>query len=153
MGESVICIGAAVMKDARLLAVRQSTGHSLAGQWTIPWGRLEQGESPAKAVLREVHEEAGIVASVDGLLGVQELPDPWAGWIAILYRCSHVEGAPVPDDRETDAARYLSLDQLDTLGEPIEPWSEWFMRRMLSGHGTLTTLSKENPFSPEPGFV
>ncbi len=153
MAETVICIGAAVLKGDSLLAVRQSQGHSLEGCWTIPWGRLESGESPAGAVLREVREESGVVASVDGLLGVQELSSPWAGWIAILYRCGHVDGIPRPDNRETDAAEYLTIEQLDVLDEPIEPWSEWFMRRVLANNYTLTPVSEPNPFSPEIGYV
>ena len=139
--------------DNALLAVRQAKGHPLHGQWTVPWGRLEDGESPSQAALREVKEEGGISASVEGLLGVQELPHPWEGWIAILYLCSYVEGRPKPDDRETDAARFLSLDQLDTLGEPIEPWSEWIMRRVLHNDYTLTEFTLGNPFSPSVGFV
>ena len=152
MPQTVICIGAAVMKDDGLLAVRQAAGHSLEGQWTIPWGRLENGESPAAAVLREIREESGIVASVNGLLGVQELPAPWEGWIALLYHCDHRKGSPTPDRRETDAAGYITLEELDTLNEPIEPWSGWFMRRVFSGDYSLRTASESNPFHPELGY-
>lgn len=60
----VTCIGAVVTDANSLLAVRQAKGHPLEGQWTIPWGRLEPGESPASAALREVKEESGIVAAV-----------------------------------------------------------------------------------------
>ena len=151
--ETVVCVGALVTSDSGLLAVRQARGHSLQGQWTFPWGRLEDGESPSRAALREVKEEGGVSAAVEGLLGVQELPDPWDGWIAILYLCSHVEGQPRPDSRETDAARFLSLEELDNLGEPIEPWSEWVMRRVLRDDYTLTDLGSENPFSPKAGFL
>ena len=152
MSQTVICIGAAVMKNDGLLAVRQAAGHSLEGQWTIPWGRLESGESPAAAVLREVREESGIVASVNGLLGVQELPEPWKGWIALLYHCDHRTGSPTPDHRETDAAEYLTLTELDALDEPIEPWSEWFMRRVLSDDYALGTAKESNPYHPEIGY-
>lgn len=153
MADTIICIGAAVLQGDRLLAVRQSKGHSLEGQWTIPWRRLENGESPADAVLREIQEESGIVASIDGLLGVQELPSPWTGWIGILYRGCHLDGTPTPDNRETDAARYLTIEQLNSLGEPIEPWSEWFMRRVLSKEYTLTLVCELNPYSPEIGYI
>ena len=92
------------------------------------------------------------MASIDGLLGVQELPAPWAGWIAIIYLCSHVDGAPTPDGQETDAARYLTLEQLDELGEPIEPWSEWIMRRVLLNNYTLIETDPANPLNPEIVF-
>ena len=120
-----------VAKADRLLAIRQAKGHPLEGQWTMPWGRLEAGESPSAAALRECAEEAAIVAVVEGLLGVQELPDPWPGWIAILYTCKHLSGVPTPDMRETDGARYFSLQEIDTFDEPFEPWSKWLLRRVL----------------------
>lgn len=151
--ETVICVGALVTKGDSLLAVRQAKGHSLQGQWTIPWGRLEDGESPSIAALREVQEEGGVTAAVEGLLGLQELPDPWRGWLALLYLCRHIGEDPQPDNRETDAARFLTIEQLDALGEPVEPWSEWIMRRVLANDYTVVKSSRGNPFSPSAGFL
>ena len=85
MSETVICVGTVVRRADEVLLVRQSAGHSLEGQWTIPWGQLGQGESPSAAALRETEEEGGIVAEVEGLLGVQELPEPWLGMIGIIF--------------------------------------------------------------------
>lgn len=153
MSETVVCVGAAVCSKNSVLAVRQAPGHSLEGQWTIPWGRLEEGESPVAAAIREVAEEAGIVASVDGLLGVQELPEPQSGWIALIYRCSHVSGMPAPDNRETDAARYLSAKDVDTLSDAFEPWSEWLVRRVLANDINVISSSRTNPYHPRIGFI
>ena len=49
VAETAVCVGAVVRRDDSVLLVRQSPGHSLAGQWTIPWGQLtklrrEQGD-------------------------------------------------------------------------------------------------------------
>jgi 8-oxo-dGTP diphosphatase len=152
--ETVVCVGSVVRRDARVLLVRQAAGHSLAGQWTIPWGRLDQGESAAAAAAREVFEEGRIVAEVEGLLGIQELPAPWLGWLALVYLCRHVSGDATPDGRETDAARYYSAAELSSLAEPIEPWSAWLVRRVLSGKFTLTIASaQDNPFSRSPSFL
>ncbi len=151
--KTVVCVGGLVRKRNTLLAVRQAGGHSLEGQWTVPWGRLEDGESPSLAVLREVKEEGGIVASIDGLLGAQELPAPWSGWLALIYLCSYETGEAKPDGVETDAAEFLTLDDLESLDEPIEPWSEWIMRRVLRNDYTLTTKCPENPFRPAIGFL
>ena len=79
MSESVVCVGSVVRSGKKILLARQSKGHSLEGQWTIPWGKLDKGESPKQAAVRETYEEAGIVAEVEGLLGIQELPEPWLG--------------------------------------------------------------------------
>jgi ADP-ribose pyrophosphatase YjhB (NUDIX family) len=154
MSETVVCVGSVVRKDARVLLVRQAAGHSLAGQWTIPWGRLDQGESAAAAAVREVFEEGRVVAEIEGLLGVQELPPPWLGWLALVYLCRHVSGDATPDGRETDAARYYSAEELSSLAEPIEPWSAWLVRRILLGKFTLTTAgAPDNPFAGSPSFL
>lgn len=148
---TVVCVGAVVRREDRLLAIRQAQGHALEGQWTIPWGRLDAGESPAAAAVRETSEEAGIVAAVEGLVGAQELPEH--GWIALVYLCRHVAGTPEPDHRETDAARYLSLQELEALPDPIEAWSEWLMRRALKEELRVTLESPSNPYRPKSGFI
>jgi len=109
MRKTELFVGAVVRRDGEVLLVRQSPGHSLAGQWTIPWGRVDPGESPMTAAIREVREEAAIEAVVEGLLGVQELPDPHLGGVALVYQCKHLSGDLIPRDTETDAARYLQL--------------------------------------------
>lgn len=154
MSETVVCVGAVVRNGSRVLLVRQAPGHSLAGQWTIPWGRLDRGESAAAAAIREVLEEGGVAAKVEGLLGVQELPAPWQGWLALVYQCQHVGGEPAADGSETDAARYFSEGEMKSLQEPIEPWSEWLVKRVFAGKVTLVRASDpSNPFVSSPGFL
>ncbi len=153
MAETVICVGAVVRRGDEILLVRQSAGHSLAGQWTIPWGRLEPGESPRAAALRETAEEGGITAAVDGLLGVQELPAPWDGWIALIYLCSHVSGEPQPCDVETDAARYFSRAAWDALAEAREPLSDWLARRVFAGACTAIPMDASNPLPHAGAFL
>lgn len=150
---TVVCVGAVVRHGDRVLLVRQSAGHSLAGQWTVPWGRLDPGESPAAAAIREVREEGGVEAVVEGLLGVQALPEPWLGWIGIVYLCRHVDGVPHPEDSETDAAAYFSLADLDALGEPIEPWSAWLVRRVFAGASTLIGSDPSNPLRHDGTYL
>jgi ADP-ribose pyrophosphatase YjhB (NUDIX family) len=117
--KTVVFVGAVVRRSDEILLVRQSPGHPLEGEWTVPWGRAETGEAPVSAALRETHEEGGVRAKVDGLLGVQELPAPLEGAFALVYLCTHVSGEPEPRDRETDAAAYYSLQTLTELSEPV----------------------------------
>jgi 8-oxo-dGTP diphosphatase len=151
--QTVVCVAAVVRSADRILLVRQAPGHSLQGQWTIPWGRLEAGESPAAAVAREVREEGGVRAEVEGLLGVQELPQPWKGWFALVYLCRHVEGECRPDNRETDAARYFRASELEELGEPIELWSAWLIQRIFAGQGQAIGRPSTNPFEGVDAFL
>jgi 8-oxo-dGTP diphosphatase len=153
VAETVVCVGAVVMDGSRVLLVRQSPGHSLAGQWTIPWGRLEPGESPMAAAVRETREEGGISATVDGLLGIQELPAPWEGWIALIYLCRHQGGTPIPQDPEADAAAYWSAADLAAAREPIESLSGWLIRRVLAGQYTVTAAAATNPLRAAGSFL
>lgn len=56
--------GAAVLLTRRSTAVRAH-----AGQWALPGGRLEPGETPVGAALRELHEELGLLLDEVSLLG------------------------------------------------------------------------------------
>ncbi len=153
MKKTTVFVGAVVRQGDRVLLVRQSSGHPLEGQWTIPWGSVENGESAVSAATRETWEEGGVRASVEGLLGVQELPSPQDGCIAIIYMCKHLGGAVIPQDKETNAARYYSHSDLDVISEPLEPWSEWLVRRVFSGEVTITPQNEANPLQLHGAFL
>ena len=63
-----VCVGAVAVLDGRLLLVRRGHGPA-AGEWSIPGGRVEAGETLAEAVVREVAEETGIEGVCDRLVG------------------------------------------------------------------------------------
>jgi ADP-ribose pyrophosphatase YjhB (NUDIX family) len=143
-----------VRREDEVLLVRQSHGHALAGQWTIPWGHVDPGESPAAAALRETLEEGGVDAAVEGLLGVQELPAPLLGGVGLVYLCRHVSGDLRPrDTKETDASRYLTLAALDAMTEPVERWSGWLVRRLFAGTLTITHIDASNPLRTAGSFL
>jgi ADP-ribose pyrophosphatase YjhB (NUDIX family) len=147
----IVCVGTIVLNGNKVLLIRQTKGHSLAGQWVIPWGFVDNDETPDHAAKRETFEESGIKAEIDGLLGFQNLQQP--GWIGIVFLCHHVEGNPIPDGIETDKASYLSLDDLDNLEEPIEPWCYWLARRVLEGEYTPIPSEPDNPYYPNNAFL
>jgi ADP-ribose pyrophosphatase YjhB (NUDIX family) len=146
-----VCVGAVVLRAGRVLFVRQAQGQSLAGQWSIPWGVVDNDESPEEAALRETIEESGIKAEIDGLLGIQNLPG--AGWLGIAFLCHHVEGEPASDGVETDRAAYFTLEEMDAFDETFEPWCEWLARRVLSGEYTVTPYEPNNPYQPRGAFL
>jgi len=56
--------------DAALLLTKRAGGlSSHAGQWALPGGRIDAGETPEQAALRELHEEVGLRLGEDSLLG------------------------------------------------------------------------------------
>jgi 8-oxo-dGTP diphosphatase len=148
----VVCVGAIVLQGDQALFVRQAKGHSLEGQWSIPWGIVDQGESPDTAAVRETYEESGITAKIQGLLGIQNLPQQ--GWVGIIFLCQHIDGAPISDGGlETDCAAYFSLEEMDTFDEPFEPWCGWLVRRVLRGEYHIIPAESNNPYHPHLCFL
>jgi 8-oxo-dGTP diphosphatase len=63
---------AAMFDDrGRILCVKLNYGPQ---NWTTPGGRVEAGESPVTALIREIHEESGYHAQVERLVGVYAAP-------------------------------------------------------------------------------
>lgn len=73
-GQRIPCVGAVIKDEAgRLLLIKR--GHEPgAGLWSIPGGRIEPGESDARALAREILEETGLVIVPGRLLGEVERP-------------------------------------------------------------------------------
>lgn len=67
----VCAVGGIILDKGALLLVRRDR-EPARGQWSLPGGRVEAGESLREAVAREVREETGIDVDVDGLIGVAE---------------------------------------------------------------------------------
>ena len=148
--KKVICVGAVVMQGDKVLFVRQSEGQSFAGKWSIPWGVVESHETPDEAVLREISEEGGIKASIEGLLGYQNFG--WESSLALIYLCQHQKGEPMADGIETDQASYFSVTELDELNEPISLWCEWLVRLVMDGKYRVIPIERANPREPMTAF-
>ena len=153
MTETSLCVGVVVRKDVHTLLVRQAAGHPLEHQWTIPWGRVKAGESPLDAALRETREEANVESQVIGLLGLQELPPPQQELFALLFLARHVDGTPAGDGWETDSARYFAESDLETLREPVEPFSDWLVRRVFHNEYRVTPANLATPFAPHRAYI
>lgn len=111
----VSVVGAALLRDGRVLASRRTAPPRLAGLWEFPGGKVEDGESDEQALLRELREELGCEARVGERLG----PDLLIGDTAVLrvYLATLVGGEPQLVDH--DEHRWLGADELDTV-----PWIE-----------------------------
>ncbi len=66
---------ALVDPDGRVLLAQRPEGKSMAGLWEFPGGKVEPGETPEAALIRELHEELGI--------------DTWQSCLAPLTFASH----------------------------------------------------------------
>ena len=105
-----ICVGAVIVDTERLLLIRRGRGVGV-GQWSIPGGRVEFGETLADAVRREVAEETGLDVKVGDLLGWVERIGNEHHFVIADYRASVVEGTLRPGDDASDAA-WVPLTEL-----------------------------------------
>jgi len=103
-----------------LLTRRAATLRAHARQWALPGGRLEPGESPEAAALRELHEELGVVLDGDTVLG--RLDDyPTRSGFVITPVVVWGESAAEPTLNADEVARVyrVPLDDLDRPEVPI----------------------------------
>ncbi len=114
---------AVVLRDGdrgpETLLVRRSDN----GTWTPVAGIIDPGEEPYAAAVREVCEEAGVVAEVERLAWVTvtdvityENGDR-TQYIDHTFRCRWVSGEPRPDLEETTEARFFPIDRLPEMDE------------------------------------
>jgi 8-oxo-dGTP diphosphatase len=110
--DRVIVVGAAVLRDGRVLACRRTGPPDLAGCWEFPGGKVESGESDRQALVRELAEELQVRTVVGERLG----PDVPIGDRAVLrVHLATIDGDPQLLDH--DAHRWLSADELGDV-----PW-------------------------------
>ena len=102
-------VGAAVVRDGRVLACRRTGPAHLAGLWEFPGGKVEAGETDGEALVRELREELRCEAAVGDRVG----PDLPIGETAVLrvYLATLTDGEPQLVDH--DAHRWLTAAELD----------------------------------------
>ena len=111
MTERIVVVGAALLDGGRLLAARRSAPPELAGCWELPGGKVEPGERPEAALVRELREELGVDAEpVERVPGEWPLRPPYVlqVWTASL-RPGSAAPAPLEDH---DALRWLTPDRI-----------------------------------------
>lgn len=120
---------AIVERGEGTLVARRGEGQHLAGLWEFPGGKIEPGESPADAAVRECREEVGIEVESAELLEVTDFEYDDRTVRLHFYRC--VPLAVDPEAMAADEVRWASREELADLEFP--PANERVVRRLLSG--------------------
>ena len=134
-----------MVNDSRLLLVRRASRRG-RGNWQIPGGFVEPDETMELAVIREVEEEAGVTAAVQGVLGIRNRYDEEGGnSLYIVMRLNPLFGEPNPDMKEVDRAEYFSLAEIQAL-EQISPVNiEVAKRALAQDHHLLCAQTVNQP--------
>ncbi len=101
----VAAAGGVIMRSDRICLVRRAISPR-KGDWTLPAGFVEYEEPPDVCACREIAEETGLQAEVDGVLGVYAgLDDPRHHVVLVIYRM-----------RETQSLTPVAGDDADAVG-------------------------------------
>ena len=106
-----IKVAAAIIKEGNKIFATQRGYGSFKGWWEFPGGKIEPGESPSEALIREIREELDTEVSVDRHLTTVEYDYPDFHLTLYCYFCTVKDGTLTL--LEHSAARWLDRSQLD----------------------------------------
>lgn len=124
--------------DGRILLIRRTDN----GNWSLPGGGIELGESPKQAAVRETAEETGIACEITGLVGIYADPkhvihytsdDEVRQEFSIVLTAQAVGGRPTPSD-ESSAVHWVDPTDLDA--HPMHPSMRRRVEHFLADTGT-----------------
>lgn len=137
-----IGVFAAIFDEAgRILCVHQRYAGEM---WTTPGGRLEVGEAPEAALVREVREETGLIVMVEHLIGVYA--KPYNDDIVLLFRATRVRSTPWAPDAEIGEWAYFARDALP---QPMRPTAQRRIEDAFAGRRGVVNVF---PTSEGPGY-
>ncbi|MCO5090114.1 8-oxo-dGTP diphosphatase MutT [Bosea sp. (in: a-proteobacteria)] len=104
--------------DNRILVSQRPEGKALAGLWEFPGGKLEAGERPEPALIRELAEELGITVKEPCLAPLTFASHAYPDFHLLmpLYVCRRWEGTPA--SREGQALKWIRPGKLRELSMP-----------------------------------
>ena len=113
MEEQITVVGAVIVRDGRILAARRGDGMSMSGLWEFPGGKVEDGESPTEALVREIHEELGCGIRVGDQLTRTEHVHDFGTVDLTTYWCELLDGEPRPTEHAE--LRWVGRDEMGRL--------------------------------------
>ena len=94
----LVSAGALIDSDGRVLLAQRPAGKHLAGTWEFPGGKIESGESPEAALVRELHEELGVSTAQSCLAPIAFASHAYEDVhvLLLLFACRKWQGRPRP---------------------------------------------------------
>lgn len=105
-------VAAIIHEDGKIFATQRGYGE-FAGGWEFPGGKLEKGESPEHALVREIQEELNTTIEVGELIETVEYDYPTFHLKMYCYLCQRVSGQL--DLLEHSAAKWLTKETLTSI--------------------------------------
>ncbi len=106
--------GAAIVRDGRILLLRRIRPPE-AGAWSLPGGKIDEGETWQDAIHREIHEELGIRLKETRLLCVVNLMGEGHHWVSPVLLATAFEGEP----RNVEPQKHAEIGWFDLNDLPV----------------------------------
>ena len=110
--KTINVVAALIVHDGRIFATQRGYGE-WRGWWEFPGGKLEPGETPEEALVREIREELATEISVDRFVTTLEWDYPTFHLSMRCYLCSVISGSLTLLEHE--AAAWLDLEHLHSV--------------------------------------
>lgn len=104
--------------DGRVLVAQRPEGKSMAGLWEFPGGKIEPGETPEAALIRELHEELGIETWGSCLAPLTFASHAYADFHLLMPTFICRKWAGIPQSREGQALKWVRPTALRDLPMP-----------------------------------
>src|ERR1044071_7475511 len=89
-----LVVAGLLARDGRVLVTQRRADQALPLQWEFPGGKVEPGEAPVAALVRELREEIGVTVEVGRIWDVLFHPYPAFDLVMLVYACTIVDGEP-----------------------------------------------------------
>jgi len=99
-----------LIKDNEVLAIKYKEGQPKAGYYDIPGGKIEEGETPEQAAIREMIEETSITVQDLKYKGLMTIEYPNRKFILDVFYTDTFEGDV--NDAEENLAEWISIQEL-----------------------------------------
>ncbi len=129
--DNILLVAACALVDVdnRILLAQRPEGKSMAGLWEFPGGKVEKGETPEEALIRELGEELGIAVKAPCLAPLTFASHPYADFHLLmpLYICRKWQGFVQP--KEGQAITWVRKHKLRSY--PMPPADEPLIAHLL----------------------
>jgi len=126
-----ITVVAAVIRDAggRVLLTPRPKDRHMGGLWEFPGGKIDDGEGPVEALVRELEEELCLTAVIDQPLTFAVHEEPGLRILLLFFSARILSGAPRP--REGQAVKWVPVSELPSY--PTPPADADIVQRLANG--------------------